>query len=52
MRLASTSALRRKASSILRLISVGATRGWSWIRLETPFTPRTRRTTLSALSRW
>jgi hypothetical protein len=52
MWLASNSALRRKASSILRLISMGATRGLTWIMLETPLTPRTRRTACSALDRW
>ena len=40
MRFASTSALRRKASSIFRLISLGGIRGWSWMRLMTPLTPR------------
>ena len=49
---ASMSAARRNASSILRLISVGATRGLTSIALVTPSTPRTRRTAASARSRW
>src|SRR5213076_1092010 len=52
MRLASISALRRNASSILLLISAGATRGFSMIKLLTPLMPRTRRTASSALVRW
>src|ERR1700719_3211304 len=43
--------LRRKASSILRLISAGSALGFSWIVLITPLTPLTRRTALSASSR-
>ena len=42
MRLASTSALRRKASSILRSISLATTRGLSSIELVIPLTPFTR----------
>ena len=41
IRLASTSALRRNASSIFCLISTGfgSSRGWRRIKLLTPFTP-------------
>src|SRR3982074_548988 len=52
MRLASTSALRLKASWIFFLISAGAARGLIWIRLLTPLTPLIRRTAVSAVLRW
>jgi hypothetical protein len=44
MRAASSSAVRRKASSIFSLISAGRTRCWMWIRLVMPLMPRRRRT--------
>jgi hypothetical protein len=50
--IASISALRRKASSILCLISLAGTRGLTRIVLVTPLSPFTRRTALSAADRW
>ena len=47
-RLASTAALRLKASSILFLSSVGETRGFTVIRLLMPITPAKLRTADSA----
>ena len=52
MRLASSSADRLNASSILALSSVGATLGLTVIRLLTPITPVRKRTARSASSRW
>jgi hypothetical protein len=51
MPLASSSALRFNASSILRLMSLAATRGLSMMSSVAPMTSRTARTAFSARSR-